>query len=376
MELPRGGLACVSTRERDSGMSAHMTVTEDAILAALQPVEDPIAGRSIVDLGFITGVSIAGGGVRVAVQLFTPAHPAKEAIADAVRSTVGGLEGVSDVQVDVTWQVNRRKLEHEDLLPGVKNVIAVASGKGGVGKSTTACNLALSLAQSGAQVGLMDSDVYGPSIPLMFGVSGQPDAVNQKIIPIEQHGLKLMSMGFLANENTPVIWRGPMVHGVVQQFLSDVVWGELDYLVVDLPPGTGDAQLTLTQSAPMAGAVIVTTPQDVALIDARKGLLMFKQVNVPVLGIVENMSYFECPHCHGRTDIFDHGGGERTATSLGVPFLGAIPLVPQVREDGDAGLPVVAAHPDTAVAETYRQVAGRIAVELGKLNREHESFGI
>lgn len=357
-------------------MSATATLTEEAVLASLRPVQDPVAGQSIIELGCVTGVRIADGKVTVDVQLFTPAHPAKQAIAEAARAAVTALDGVTDVAIDMTWRVNQRKLEHQELLPGVKNVIAVASGKGGVGKSTTACNLALALAQSGAAVGLMDSDIYGPSVPLMFGVNHQPDTVNQKIVPIERYGVRLMSMGFLANENTPVIWRGPMVHGVVKQFMSDVAWGELDYLVVDLPPGTGDAQLTLTQNAPIAGAVIVTTPQDVALADARKGLLMFNQVHVSVLGIVENMSFFECPHCHERTDIFDHGGGERTAQSLEVPFLGAIPLVPQVREDGDAGLPIVAAHPEAPVSQIYRDVAGRITVELGMLNRQHESFGI
>lgn len=258
----------------------------------------------------------------------------------------------------------------QNILEGVKSIVAVASGKGGVGKSTVATNLALALSKSGASVGLMDADIYGPSIPLMLGISKTPNVTpERKLVPVERFGLKLVSMGFLTDDDSPVIWRGPMVHGIVQQFLSDVLWGELDYLIIDLPPGTGDAQLTLTQLAPLSGAVIVTTPQDVALIDARKGLRMFERVNVPVLGIIENMSYFVCPHCGSQTDIFSTGGGERCAAEIKVPFLGRIPLDGTVRECGDAGTPIVAAHPDHAVSKTYARIAHALVEPLEAIRR-------
>ncbi len=257
-----------------------------------------------------------------------------------------------------------------DLLPGVKSAVAVASGKGGVGKSTVAANLALALSETGASVGLMDADIYGPSIPLMFGIHQIPSVTpDRKLIPLERFGLKLVSMGFLTDDQSPVIWRGPMVHGIVQQFLTAVLWGELDYLVIDLPPGTGDAQLTLTQLCPLAGAVIVTTPQDVALADARKGLKMFDAVNVPVLGIIENMSFFLCPHCGKRTDIFSSGGGERCAAELKVPFLGPIPLDAAVRECGDKGHPIVTAQADHPVSRAYREIAATLSERLEALHR-------
>jgi ATP-binding protein involved in chromosome partitioning len=248
--------------------------------------------------------------------------------------------------------------------------VAVASGKGGVGKSTVATNLALALAGEGSSVGLMDADIYGPSIPLMLGISKAPSVTpERKLIPLERYGLKLVSMGFLTNDESPIIWRGPMVHGIVQQFLSDVLWGELDYLIIDLPPGTGDAQLTLTQVAPLSGAVIVTTPQDVALLDARKGLKMFEQVNVDVLGIVENMSTFVCPHCGKQTDIFSTGGGEQCAAELGVPFLGRIPIDPAIRECGDTGKPIVAARPEHDVSKAYVEIARGLVGPLEKIRQ-------
>jgi ATP-binding protein involved in chromosome partitioning len=258
----------------------------------------------------------------------------------------------------------------QKLLPGVKSAVAVASGKGGVGKSTVATNLALALSGTGASVGVMDADIYGPSIPLMLGIQQTPSVTSdRKLIPLERFGLKLVSMGFLTDDESPVIWRGPMVHGIVQQFLTDVLWGEIDYLIIDLPPGTGDAQLTLTQLCPLAGAVIVTTPQDVALLAARKGLKMFEAVNVPVLGIIENMSFFLCPHCGKQTDIFSSGGGERCAADLKIPFLGPIPLDATVRECGDAGKPIVAAHADHPVSEAYRGIARTLAEQLEAIRR-------
>jgi ATP-binding protein involved in chromosome partitioning len=252
----------------------------------------------------------------------------------------------------------------EDLIPGVKRVIAISSGKGGVGKSTVAANLAVALAQNGARVGLMDADVYGPNIPMMMGAPTPPEQQDGKIKPAESHGVKLISMGFFVPEETAVVWRGPMIHTAIQQFFRDVLWGELDFLFIDLPPGTGDAQLTLSQLVPLCGAITVTTPQEVALHDVRKGMMMFQKVNVPLLGIIENMSYFVCGHCGERTDIFSHGGGERAADKLGVPFLGRIPIDPEIRAGGDIGRPIMVANPDSPQAVAFRQIADRLTQSL------------
>ena len=252
----------------------------------------------------------------------------------------------------------------QDLIPNVKYVVAVSSGKGGVGKSTVAVNLAVAFAQSGAKVGLMDADIYGPNIPIMMGVTKPPEQQDGKIKPAESHGVKLISMGFFIPEDTAVVWRGPMVHTAIQQFFRDVIWGELDYLLVDLPPGTGDAQLTISQLVPLCGAVTVTTPQEVALQDVRKGLMMFQKVNVPLLGIIENMSYFVCGHCGERTEIFDHGGGERAATKLGIPFLGRIPIDPAIRSGGDAGTPLVVSNPASPQAAAFREIAAALTERI------------
>jgi ATP-binding protein involved in chromosome partitioning len=251
-----------------------------------------------------------------------------------------------------------------NIIPGVKHVIAVSSGKGGVGKSTVSVNLAVALAQSGAKVGLLDADIYGPNIPMMMGVEKTPEQQEGKITPAESHGVKLISMGFFVPEETAVVWRGPMVHTAIQQLFRDVLWGELDYLLIDLPPGTGDAQLTLTQLVPLAGAVTVTTPQEVALHDVRKGMMMFQKVNVPLLGIVENMSFFVCGHCGERTEIFSHGGGERAAEKLGIPFLGRVPIDPAIRAGGDTGNPIVVAKPDSPQAKAFREIADKLATAL------------
>jgi ATP-binding protein involved in chromosome partitioning len=343
------------------------------VLEALRPIVDPDFGRSIVDLGFVKNIAVDGSSVSFEIELTTPACPVKAEFEQAARERVVGLDGVENVDVTMTSNTRGRNLSaagpKSEILPGVKNTIAVASGKGGVGKSTTAVNLALALSQAGAAVGVMDADVYGPSLPLLTGVTGRPRTQEKRIFPHEGYGLKLMSIGFLVTDDSPVIWRGPMVHGLVSQFLSEVEWGELDYLVIDdMPPGTGDAALTLTQSAPLSGAVIVTTANDLSLIDARKGLKMFEKVQVPVLGIIENMSYFTPPDLPDRKYyIFGEGGGRRTAEELGVDFLGEIPIDPRIVEGGDAGRPIVVDAPESEAAKAFVDLAGELARKLAVL---------
>jgi ATP-binding protein involved in chromosome partitioning len=343
-------------------------VTSEQVLDALRPIVDPDFDKSIVDLGFVKDIHIDGSRVSFAIELTTPACPVKAEFERAATERVEALDGVSEVAVSMTAQTRNTTSLHApsaDVLPGVRNTIAVASGKGGVGKSTTAVNLALALHRQGASVGIMDCDVYGPSLPLLMGINERPQAVDQKILPLEAHGIKLMSMGFFLTDDSPVIWRGPMVHGLIRQFLTDVIWGDLDYLVLDLPPGTGDAALTLTQQAPLSGAVIVTTANDLSLIDARKGLQMFDKVDVPVLGIIENMSYFTPPDLPDRKYyIFGQGGGKRIAKELGVDFLGELPIDPRVVENGDLGRPIVVSEPECQVSETFIELAGTLARKL------------
>jgi ATP-binding protein involved in chromosome partitioning len=345
--------------------------TPEQVLAALRPIVDPDFGKSIVDLGFVKNLAIAEGRVSFDIELTTPACPVKAEFERAARERVAALPGVREVVVTMTANTRGRAAAAQPqgaVLPGVRNVLAVASGKGGVGKSTVAVNLALALRETGATVGLLDADVYGPSLPLLTGVTSRPETRERRILPNEGYGLKLMSMGFFVTDGSPVIWRGPMVHGLIRQFLTDVEWGELDYLVVDLPPGTGDAALTLTQQAPLSGAVIVTTANDLSLIDARKGLAMFEKVSVPVLGIIENMSYFEPPDLPGRRYyIFGQGGGERVAKELGVEFLGEVPIDPRVVEGGDAGRPILVHAPESPPAQVLREIAGRVARKLAVL---------
>ena len=262
---------------------------------------------------------------------------------------------------------------NNDLIPDVKRVIAISSGKGGVGKTTVAVNLAVVLAASGAKVGLLDADVYGPNTPMMMGVSKQPEQKDGKIIPAQGHGVKLISMGFFVPEDTAVVWRGPMIHTAIQQFFRDVIWGELDYLLIDLPPGTGDAQLTLSQLVPLCGAVTVTTPQEVALHDVRKGLMMFQKVNVPLLGIIENMSYYICGHCGERSEIFSYGGGEKAAEKFGIPFLGRIPIDPAIRVGGDTGMPIVVANPESPQTVAFKQIASAFVARISALNAAEEA---
>jgi len=276
---------------------------------------------------------------------------------------------VRDLKIRINSDVYRgpAKLDKQ-AIEVFKNIIAVGSGKGGVGKTTVTVNLAVALAQTGASVGLLDADIYGPNVPLMMGIAGRPHAIDDRIQTLSNYGVRVMSMGFLTSDDTPLIWRGPMLHSVIQQFIRQVAWGELDYLLVDLPPGTGDVQLSLTQTVPLMGAIVVSTPQDVALQDARKAILMFRQVHVEVLGIVENMSYFQCPHCNERTYIFSHGGGTATAAKFDVPFLGEIPICVSVREGGDAGKPIVAMDPASPVAQAFAQIAGRVAAQVSVAN--------
>jgi ATP-binding protein involved in chromosome partitioning len=341
-------------------------LTREQVIEALRPVYDPELRRSIVDLGMVKDVQIDQGRVRVHVELTTPACPLRAQIQRDVHAAVEQLPGVQQVEVTFGARVRAAGTGMPDRqpIPGVKNTIAVASGKGGVGKSTVAVNIAVALAQDGASVGLLDADVYGPSIPLMMGTRARPMLENDKILPVEAYGLRIMSVGFILDPEKALIWRGPLVSQLVRQFLHDVVWGELDYLVIDLPPGTGDVQLTLVQQIPLSGAIIVTTPQDVALADAIKGLQMFREVKTPVLGIVENMSYFICPHCGERSDIFGTGGGRRTAERYDVPLLGEIPIDPLVREGGDTGQPIVLAAPESPTAQAFRDAARRAAGRL------------
>ncbi len=352
------------------------SVTREQVLEALESLIDPDLGTSVVQAGFVKNLEIREGRVSFDLELTTPACPLKSQFQKRAQELVGGLEGVKSVEVRLTSRVRQaQQASQKPLLPGVKLMVAVASGKGGVGKSTVAANLAVALAGTGAATGLVDVDVYGPSAQIMFGIpKGARPEVNadQKLIPLQSQGVKIMSMAFLARDDTPILWRGPLVAKLVQDFLAHVEWGELDYLVVDLPPGTGDAQLTLCQSAPLSGAVIVTTPQDVSLVDARKGLELFRKVNVPVLGIVENMSYFLCPHCGKRTEIFRHGGGEKVARQLGVAFLGEIPLDAEVAVSGDEGIPIVAKNPDSPVSRAYRDLAGEVARQLSILSQGRE----
>lgn len=344
------------------------TVSEQDVLQALKNVKDPDLHRDIVSLGFVKDLSIQDGKVSFNVELTTPACPVKERLKDECTTFVRRIPGVTGVEVNMTSRVRTdtgRARTHEGLKQ-VKNLVAVASGKGGVGKSTVAVNLALALSQTGAKVGIMDTDVFGPSLPTMMALEPEMDAdpASGMIQPSEKYGMKLMSIGFFIDKSSPVIWRGPMVSQLIQKFLGEVSWGELDYLVIDMPPGTGDIQLTLTQSAPISGAVIVTTPQEVALADVRRGVKMFERVNVPIIGVIENMSYFVCDQCDKKHYIFLKGGGRRVSQELEVPFLGEIPMDPNVADGGDRGVPVIMSKPNDRAVEAYKVLAGQVAASL------------
>jgi ATP-binding protein involved in chromosome partitioning len=347
--------------------------TEAAVLDALRTVQDPDLHQDIVALGFVKDLRICGPNVAFQIELTTPACPVKDLMRDQAERAVRKVSGVDKVTVEMTARVtaSRPVLGNKGLIPGVKNVIAVSSGKGGVGKSTVAVNLACALQKTGASVGILDADVYGPNVPLMLGLRGQPmQDENKKIVPFERHGLQVMSMALLIAEDQPVIWRGPMLHSAVRQFLFDVAWHDLDYLVVDLPPGTGDAQLSLSQQAHLMGAVIVTTPQDVSVLDVKKAIRMFQTVNVPILGVVENMAWFTPPGSTERHFLFGQGGGQKIEREFGVPLLGQIPIEVAVREGGDNGNPIVVAAPGSASARALQDIAGKLAQRISILNAE------
>ncbi|OJJ11689.1 MULTISPECIES: Mrp/NBP35 family ATP-binding protein [unclassified Roseibium] len=356
---------------------------KNAVMDRLRQIKGPDLEGDIVSLGLVSDVFVSDG--RVAFSITVPAARAQELepLRQAAEKVVKEVEGVENAMVALTAErapgsapprppqpapaprASRPPQEEQASakpgVPGIKHIVAVASGKGGVGKSTTTANLALGMAANGMKVGVLDADIYGPSVPRLFNVSGRPEALSGRMLkPLEGYGVKVMSMGFMVEEETPMIWRGPMVISALTQMLREVAWGELDVLVVDMPPGTGDAQLTMAQQVPLAGAVIVSTPQDLALIDARKGLAMFKKVDVPVLGIVENMSYFLCPDCGSRHDIFGHGGARADAERLGVPFLGEVPLAMKIRETSDAGTPIVVSDPEGQSAQIYKEIAGKV----------------
>src|SRR5215468_11170332 len=350
--------------EKNSG------VTEEQILGVLKRVQDPDLRKDIVSLGFIRNLKIESGKVSFDLNLTTPACSVKDQMRDVAIALVKALLGVQDVQVKMTSEVRQAPQLDKTALSGVRNIVAVGSGKGGVDKSTIAVNIAAALAAEGAAVGLLDGDIYGPTTPIMLGLEEQPKSVGNRITPQEAAGLRFMSMGLLVKADQPLIWRGPMAHRALQQCLFDVEWGELDYLLVDLPPGTGDVHLTLAQQVPLTGAVIVSTPQDVGLRISLKTLRMFQQTRVPILGIVENMSYYICPHCNSQDYIFGHGGGRRAAEQMDIPFFGEVPLDLAIRQQSDLGAPIVIAQPDAPSSQVLRSIAERVAAQVSIHNFE------
>ncbi|HSL22514.1 MAG TPA: Mrp/NBP35 family ATP-binding protein [Vicinamibacterales bacterium] len=340
-------------------------VTDALVLQALKAVQDPDLHRDIVSLGFIKNLSINGGRVGFTIELTTPACPVKDKMREQARAAVVAVPGVTDVDVQMSAQVRAGVADFSRTgVPGVKNIIAVGAGKGGVGKTTVAVNLAIALAQCGSRVAMIDGDVYGPNVPIMLGLNTQLTTDGQKILPAEQYGIHVVSMGFLTQEDSPVIWRGPMLHGVIQQFFREVRWPDVDYLVVDMPPGTGDVALSLSQVVPVTGAVVVTTPQKVSLADTRRAVRMYQKLNIPTLGLIENMSYFVCPNCEHESDIFGKGGGEELAASMKVPFLGSIPIYEPIRRGGDNGFPLVLSEPDSPPARAFMATAEQLAAQI------------
>jgi ATP-binding protein involved in chromosome partitioning len=343
-----------------------MALDQSAVLDALKVVRDPDLNRDIVSLGFIKNLKIDAGRVAFTIELTTPACPVKDQMRDQARAAVMQLPGVSSVDVHMGAMV-REAVGSEggrQPIPGVKNVIAVGAGKGGVGKTTVAVNLALALAKCGSKVGMIDGDIYGPNVPIMLGMKTELITDGQKIVPAEKYGLQVISMGFLTKDDAPIIWRGPMLHGALQQFFRDARWKDLDYLIVDMPPGTGDVALSLSQTVPVAGSIVVTTPQQVSLSDTRRAVAMYKKLNIPPIGLIENMSYFSCPNCDHEADIFGHGGGEKLAEELGIPFLGRLPIYQPIREGSDMGVPLIISEPDSPATRAFVAAAERTAAQV------------
>jgi ATP-binding protein involved in chromosome partitioning len=341
-------------------------ISEAQVLEALSSIQDPDLGRDIVSLGFVKNLKIEGGKVGFSIELTTPACPVKDRFRQQAEEAVKAIAGVEEVAVNMTAQVRGHQAANPQQtgVPGIKHVIPVASGKGGVGKSTVSANIAVALAARGAKVGLMDADIYGPSIPTIMGANEAPRVEENRIIPPERYGVKIISMGFFVEESKAVVWRGPMLAKMIDEFLGNVVWGELDYLIVDLPPGTGDVQLSLCQKLALTGAVVVSTPQDVALKVAQKAISLFDTLKTPVLGLVENMSFFICGHCNEREEVFGHGGTRRAAELLRLPFLGELPLATKIRVQSDQGQPTVVADPESAHAEAFKAVAENLAAQV------------
>ena len=340
--------------------------TRESVLDALKVVVDPDLRRDIVSLGFVKNVAIDNGHVSCTIELTTPACPVKDQLRDQAIAAVKALPGVTNVDVQMTANVRSVSAPETGRtpLPGVKNVIAVGAGKGGVGKTTVAVNLALALARCGSRVGILDGDIYGPNVPIMMGLQTQLTTDGQRIVPAEKHGVQVVSMGFLTDEDSAVIWRGPMLHGAIQQFFRDVAWQNLDYLIVDMPPGTGDVALSLSQTVPVAGAILVTTPQQVSLADTRRAIRMYQKLNIQPIGVVENMSYYACPNCHHEADIFGYGGGEALSQTMGVPFLGRLPVYQPIREGSDTGVPLVVSEPGSPAGRAILALAERTAAQL------------
>ena len=338
----------------------------DAVLNALRVVVDPDIRRDIVSLGFVKELTIGDGRVSFTIELTTPACPVKDQLRDQAAGAVRALAGVEQVDVQLTAKVRSASAPQtgQPPLPGVKNVIAVGAGKGGVGKTTVAVNLAIALAKCGSRVGLLDGDIYGPNVPMMLGLQTQLTTDGKQIVPAEKYGLQVVSIGFLTQDDAPIIWRGPMLHGAIQQFFREVAWKDLDYLIIDMPPGTGDVALSLSQTVPVVGAIVVTTPQQVSLADSRRAVRMYEKLNIPTMGIVENMSYYTCTNCHHEADIFGHGGGEALATAMNVPFLGRLPVYQPIREGSDTGVPLVIAEPASPAAKAFLTVAERTAAQV------------
>jgi ATP-binding protein involved in chromosome partitioning len=341
-------------------------VTENAVLDALRIVKDPDLHQDIVSLGFIKNLRIESDRVSFTLELTTPACPVKDQMREQAHAVVAALPGVRTVNVDMSASVRAVGAPEAGraAVEGVKNVIAVGAGKGGVGKTTVAVNLAIALAKCGGRVGIIDGDIYGPNVPIMMGIKTQLTTDGKKIIPAEQYGIQVISMGFMTADESPVIWRGPMLHGAIQQFFREVRWNNLDYLIVDMPPGTGDVALSLSQTVPVAGSVVVTTPQQVSLADSRRAVRMYQKLNIPTLGIIENMSHYVCPNCNHEADIFGRGGGEQMAQQLGVAFIGRIPIYQPIREGSDSGVPLVMSEPNSPASRAFMAAAERVAAEI------------